>query len=252
MFRRHLDQRNQIVQMSLYPIVSEKAYLPGVDEGRHERKHYKSRSRSKSINKIIKGKCYHCHKPEHYRRDCPERNISQDKVGELGELQVASNGYDSAEVLCVSDLDNYQNWISDSGCSFHMCPNRSWFESFQQENGGRVILGNNKTCQVQRIGTVGIKMQDSMKRILCDVRYVPDLRRNLISLGALDYSGYSFKAENGKLRVSKGSFVVMKGTRSNGLYILQGKTISGSATVTEQLNDSSKLWHLRLAHISER
>lgn len=52
--------------------------------------------------------------------------------------------------------------------------------------------------------------------------------------------------------ISKASIVVMKGTRSNGLYVLQGKKISSSATVIEQLKGSSKLWHLRLAHISER
>lgn len=79
--------------------------------------------------------------------------------------------------------------------------NRSWFESFQQENGGRVIFGNNKSCHVQGIGTIRIRIQDSMEIVLCGVRHVSDLKRNLISLGVLDNSGYSFKAENGKINL---------------------------------------------------
>lgn len=42
---------------------------------------------------------------------------------------------------------------------------------------------------------------------------MPDLRRILISLGALDVSGYTTRLEQGMLKVLKRSFVVMKGLR---------------------------------------
>lgn len=35
----------------------------------------------------------------HYRRDCPERKKSQDNNKGHGELDVAQDGYESAEVL---------------------------------------------------------------------------------------------------------------------------------------------------------
>lgn len=53
---------------------------------------------------------------------------------------------------------------------------------------------------------------------------MPDFKRNLLSLGMLDQAGCSFKGEGGVLKTCKGSMVIMKGIRKNGLYRLQGNT----------------------------
>ena len=83
------------------------------------------------------------------------------------------------------------------------------------------------------------------------MRYVPELRRNLISLGMIDQSGCTIKAENGEIQILEQGKIVMRGVRKNGLYILVGfSPVQGiSASVTR---DKTKLWHMRLAHISER
>ena len=44
------------------------------------------------------------------------------------------------------------------------------------------------------IGTIIIQMFDGIQRTLKNVRHVIDLKRNLVLLGILDKSGYSFKA----------------------------------------------------------
>jgi len=61
---------------------------------------------------------------------------------------------------------------------------------------------------------------------------VPDLKKNLISLGTLDSNSYKFSAEGGVLRVSKGSLVVMKGKEVNTFYILQGSTVTDDTAVS--------------------
>jgi transposase InsO family protein len=60
------------------------------------------------------------------------------------------------------------------------------------------------------------------------------------------------------LKVSKGSLVVMKGVmKSANLYILSGDTIIGTdaiisvAAVTSKNCSDSKLWHMRLGHMSQ-
>ena len=80
--------------------------------------------------------------------------------------------------------------ILDFGCSYHMCFNREMFLDFKEFNGVVVFMSNDSTCKMTGIGSVQIKMFDGVIRKLNDVRYVPDLKKNLISLGVLDASGY--------------------------------------------------------------
>ncbi|GJU74030.1 retrovirus-related pol polyprotein from transposon TNT 1-94 [Tanacetum coccineum] len=123
-------------------------------------------------------------------------------------------------------------------------------------DGGHVFMGNDSPCKVVGIGTIRIKMHDGVVRTLTDVRHVPDLKKNLISLGVLDSKGFKYRSENGVLRVSKGALVVMKATKgTSSLYTLQGETIIGSDSVSclEKSNsDLTKLWHMRLGHMSEK
>ncbi|GJY08330.1 retrovirus-related pol polyprotein from transposon TNT 1-94 [Tanacetum coccineum] len=127
---------------------------------------------------------------------------------------------------------------------------------YKEFDGGHVFMGNDSPCKVVGIGTIRIKMHDGVVRTLTNVRHVLDLKKNLISLGVLDSKGFKYTSENGVLRVSKGALVVMKATKgTSSLYTLQGETIIGSASVScsEKSNsDLTKLWHMRLGHMSEK
>ena len=47
--------------------------------------------------------------------------------------------------------------------------------------------------------------------------------------------------------------MVTKGLIDNGLYILQGSTVNGSASVVEEdVDQNSLMWYKRLSHVSER
>jgi hypothetical protein len=97
-------------------------------------------------------------------------------------------------------------------------------------------------------------MHDGVTRTLGDVKYVPELRRNLISLSSLDMKGYEFHGKNGVVRVKRGALIAMKAQRkSANLYVLQGETVTGDAAVASSKmsdDDLSKLWHLRLGCMS--
>ena len=61
--------------------------------------------------------------------------------------------------------------------------------------------------------------------------------------------------KKGRLRVTKGSLVGMRGDlQSNKLYKLIGTTIVGRAAVyvNQSTKDKTKLWHHRLGHISQK
>ena len=141
---------------------------------------------------------------------------------------IVQDGYEFVEALMVGPVKSNGEWIMDSGCSFHMTPNKPWFEKFTELQGGSVLLGNNKPCKIQGIGSIRLKLHDGIEKIIQDVRYVPDLKRNLISLGELDRKGYLFRDENGTLEVMKDSRIVMRGVRKHGLYSLEGEVVVGS------------------------
>ncbi|RVW13664.1 Retrovirus-related Pol polyprotein from transposon TNT 1-94 [Vitis vinifera] len=85
------------------------------------------------------------------------------------------------------------------------------------ENLVTTLMWGKETLELEKItsvllGNIRIKMFDGIVRTLCDVRHVPDLRKNLISLGTLYCNGFSYKSTSGVMKVSKGAMTVMKGS----------------------------------------
>ena len=120
----------------------------------------------------------------------------------------------------------------DSGCIFHMTLNREFLINFQKSDGRKLLLGDNGVCDVKGTGSVQIATHDGMIIMLANVRYVPELKRNLISLGELDRSGYTIKFGNGVMKVTKGSLVKLRGALRNDLYVLEGTVVLSSAAMT--------------------
>ncbi|KAE8675002.1 hypothetical protein F3Y22_tig00111708pilonHSYRG00525 [Hibiscus syriacus] len=81
------------------------------------------------------------------------------------------------------------------------------------------------------------------------------LKKNLISLGTLHKNDFIPKADEDSetIQIVKGALTVMKGKMTAGnIYRLLGSTIVGGVYYVESCDDTTKLWHIRLAHLSER
>ena len=65
-------------------------------------------------------------------------------------------------------------------------------------------MGNDVSCNIVGIGSIQIKMFDGTNKILTDVRHMPELRKNLISLEVLDTNGYKTFIQGGVMKVYKG------------------------------------------------
>lgn len=89
-------------------------------------------------------------------------------------------------------------------------------------------------------------MNDDIMRMLSDMRYVLELRKNLIPSSTLDILGCLYQAKGIVLGVFRGILIVMKRKLKNGLYILQGNTIVGVASISSIFDyDQTCLWHMR-------
>ena len=100
--------------------------------------------------------------------------------------------------------------------------------------------------------SIPLKMHDGVVRVLKNVRHVPGLKRNLISLGTFEKDGYKFLAENGEIMVSKGNKTVLKRFRRNGLYYLMGSVVTNVACPIDAETYRTNLWHKTLGHISNK
>jgi len=150
--------------------------------------HIKGNYRSKSRNR--RGKCHYCKREGHWKIECPK--LKEKKEVDIGNATTVAEGDDL--VLFVATTLVRDAWIIDSGCSYHMCPNRDWFTTYQPIEGGVVLMGNNMSCKVVGICSIRIKMNDGVLRTLTNVRHISDLKKNLISLGTLDSQGCKYCA----------------------------------------------------------
>nr|GEW37904.1 zinc finger, CCHC-type [Tanacetum cinerariifolium] len=84
-------------------------------------------------------------------------------------------------------------------------------------------------------------------------RYIPEMKRNLISLETIEKEGYTVKLQSGKIKVINGSMVVLSGTRrDNCIYFLDGHAVAGELNASVEEKDSlAQVWHKRPGHISE-
>jgi len=73
------------------------------------------------------------------------------------------------------------------------------------------------TCRVEGVGAIHIRLYDGTMRELKDVKYVPSILKNLISVGALKVEGLRGTLGEGVLKMSSGSLMVLKGIRRNNL-----------------------------------
>ncbi|CAM8938448.1 unnamed protein product [Rhodiola kirilowii] len=200
-------------------------------------------------------KCYHCGKVGHLRKNC-YKWLAKSKTNGNSETNLAltsDKASSSSEVLTVTSGDLNDEWVLDSGCSFHMCPNKNWFNDLAHTASENVYMGNNNVCKVMGMGSINLKLTNGKLVTLTKVRYVPGLRRNLISLGALDDSGCSYNAKNGVLAVCKNDRQVLTGNKTGSVYILDGSYHGGTKEACPAVcEDATVKWHLRLGHMSQK
>jgi hypothetical protein len=93
------------------------------------------------------------------------------------------------------------------------------FVSRELVNSGIIVMGNGTHCRITGISNIRIKMFDDAVRKLCDVRHVPKVEKNLISLSTIDSNSYGYKSKGGVMKVTKGAMVVMKGAEKFKKYL---------------------------------
>ena len=68
-----------------------------------------------------------------------------------------------------------------------------------------------------------LEINNGTTLILKNVKHIPNIRMNLISIGKLDDKGFCNTLSGGQWKLTKGFMVVARGTKHSSLYLIQAK-----------------------------
>nr|GEW60222.1 G-type lectin S-receptor-like serine/threonine-protein kinase LECRK3 [Tanacetum cinerariifolium] len=162
-----------------------------------------------------------------------------------------ADGYDNADVMMAMSVEELLDWIMDSGGSYHITYMRDYLVDFEEYDVGNILLGDRRECLVYGTCKVQVQMRDGSSFVLDNTRYVLELRRDLISLGTLEKVGFIMKMQSGKIKVIRGSLVVLSGTRRvNCVYTLDGQSVTMKALeVRKQLGEYQTGWKIKTRNV---
>ena len=104
-----------------------------------------NKGKSKSSQQV---QCWNCGKTGHFRRQCK----SPKKKNEDDSANAVTEEVQDALLLAVdSPLDD---WVLDSGASFHITPHREIIQNYVADDFGKVYLADGATLDVVGIGEV--------------------------------------------------------------------------------------------------
>lgn len=137
----------------------------------------------------------------------------------------------------------------DSGASTHATFRRDLFSTYEAGDFGAVRMGNRGQSSV--VGMGNIYVETSTTLVLKDVKHIPNLRFNLLSVGKLTDEGYCSSFLGNEWKLTKGSMLVAREKKCSNLYVAKFE-ISKYYMNTCENDSSSELWHQRLGHMSEK
>ncbi|KAK8926157.1 hypothetical protein KSP39_PZI018485 [Platanthera zijinensis] len=226
------------------------------------RKEDRSQSRGKSKSRYQNLECHYCHKKGHIKKFCYSWKNDQKKNGIATEGKdeghmAATVSTEEDDVIIVGDdvtaalsCDD-RCWIVESGASTHVSHNRELFATYTTHDCGVLRMGNGDTSKVLGRGDMHLKTSTGALLVLRDVRHVPDIRFNLISVGRLGDEGHLSVFGGDFWKLIRGSLVMARGYRDSGLYYMEGRPEAAQANSVRD-EASTSLWHRRLAHISKK
>jgi hypothetical protein len=107
-----------------------------------------------------------------------------------------------------------------------------------------VTLGDDYQYPIKGVGESNYKLDSENSITMNDVLYVSGLKKNLLSISALDKKGYRVAFIDGEV------LMWAKGETLNEAIVTQKLKGHAETAMTHAIENSCELWHRRLAHIN--
>ncbi|KAI3474406.1 hypothetical protein Pfo_029267 [Paulownia fortunei] len=183
--------------------------------------------------------CYRCHRKGHYKFEC-QTNLSKSN-GERSNFAEKEEEISLLMACHGSEETNKNLWYLDTGCSNHMCGDKSAFSMLDEQLQS---LGNGK-----RAGNYS--NQHNATQTISNVLFVPDLKTNLLSIGQLQEKGYEIYIKDGFCRIQdeKLGLIAQVTMTANRMFPLYLNSINQTC-FSAKLKDIAWVWHYRYGHLN--
>jgi hypothetical protein len=158
---------------------------------------------------------------------------------------------------CTTNLGvNPQVWLVDSGATSHMTWNRDLFTTFLAiEPPIAVTIADGTSIPCRGVGSVELRQENPLVPdviTLKNVRYMPDLNTNLLSVTKLEDRGIYVASRPGFLDLIRNGKTLATAQRFGGSYVLELGSGNHQTAFTAQDNILTwELLHARLAHVGD-
>lgn len=194
------------------------------------------KQKSKDGDKIS---CSYCKKPGHEKERCfalkRKNKEKKEQVNEVNHVSFMADGPSSSSSLGIE-------FVVDSGSTAHLINSKSYLEN---------VVPDMIKFSVAKAGeSITSKISGDLVGTACTLRnvhFLPDLRRNLLSVRAITENQGVVTFSGDKVFISKDDEVVLEGNAKNGLYTVCFEPGHAEAHIVE----NAELWHRKLGHIGK-
>ncbi|UYV81507.1 hypothetical protein LAZ67_20001380 [Cordylochernes scorpioides] len=220
---RILQLKKQFVNIKLQTEYERRSAREGASSGLSEALNF-SKDDTRKTSRKQGVKCYRCSKNAHIAKDC-RSSINRDYKGDKSYSRKKDSFKSPSEnmLMTFNAVSSEDEFILDSGATHHVCKNRQWFTSFQPTTCEPIQTASGN-LQVEGVGNIHMKMYldtETQDVTLNDVLFVPQARRNLLSVSQTEDKGKHIKICNHKARVFNDNRVICVARNLNGLYIVR-------------------------------
>lgn len=144
--------------------------------------------------------------------------------------------------------DNKKEWVVDSGTTTHLTVDKSILQDWEEDDTEISVAKAGSSIRAERCGSVEFE-----ECFFNNVLYAPELRKNLLSVGAICDQGGQVISSKEKVSITKNGVEILCGYRSeNGIYVVRNSALkaSGASYSAEKANTSQ--WHEKLGHLSAK
>ena len=148
-------------------------------------------------------------------------------------------------------------WYVDLGASNHMTNHGEWFKEMQTlQNPGYVETGDDTTHPIAHKGNVPLALQDGNVKYLANVLHIPNITKNLVSIGQMVEQGLQVRFNSDGLYVEE--------YKKNEKLVVQGKKVGKMFTLDVNVPEMNvamfaqgvgvvadvEIWHKQIGHVN--